>query len=191
VLPSNAQDTLKHTTGPCIGTDVMEPCPPGINFYFHNDSLDIFGTIYANCCGEHFIAIDRSEGYIRLHTFDTGMLCTCTCKFCFKVVLPASVLDTVVEINGHVYRTINAINEIYSNNCIELYPNPAETNLLIKTRVGAEIVKYSIFQVQGTMVRSSEYKTNLIELEGLSPGVYFIQFELSNSQLVGKRIVLQ
>jgi hypothetical protein len=192
---THAQDTLKHITSGCIGHVIAtesDSCPKGINFRYFEDTLEIYGTIWANCCGEHFVQIIRSGDTIHITTFDTGQLCNCSCLFCFDIKLPATTNDTLVEINGVMYnaKKINSIkySEI-DNRLIELYPNPVENILYLKVPAYFKINNIGITDITGRLIKEIWGKSNLIDIKNLESGIYFINFELEDHQPITKKII--
>lgn len=110
VLQGISADTISYQTGNCINNLKSSPnivCMNGVNFRYGNDSLEIFGTVSANCCGSHLMTIERSASVINIATLDTGLLCLCTCDFCFSLKIKADVTENLVNFNGTLYSTNN------------------------------------------------------------------------------------
>lgn len=192
---SYGQDTLKHITSGCLGHIIStesDSCPEGIHFRYLHDTLEIYGTISANCCGEHFVKIIRSNDTIFITSFDTGKLCNCVCNFCFDIKLPATANDTIISINDVIYnaKKISSIKiPAIIDKLIELYPNPAENILILKVPADIRITKIEITDITGRLVKTIENISPFIDIKNLEPGTYFINFELENKQLIIKKIV--
>jgi hypothetical protein len=192
---SYGQDTLKHITSGCLGHIVSsdsDSCAEGINFRYLGNTLEIYGTIWANCCGEHFVQIIRLNDTIYITSFDTGRLCNCGCRFCFDIKIPDATNDTIVKFNEVIYnaKKINSIKGAVKNNeLIELYPNPAENILALKVPANIRINKIHIKDISGRLVKTIEHVSPVIDIKSLDAGVYFVNFELENQQIIVKRIV--
>jgi len=192
---SYGQDTLKYITSGCqshIKSSESDSCQEGINFRYLHDTMEIYGTIWVNCCGEHFVRIIRTEDTIFITSFDTGKLCLCTCKFCFDIKLPASENDTIVEFNGIIYnaKKINSINFASINDrMIEVYPNPAENFLALKVSANIRINKIDITDITGRLVNTIKNNRPVIDIKNLEAGIYFVNIELVNRQIIIKKLV--
>jgi hypothetical protein len=190
---SNAQDTINHITSKCLGYGILaDPCPDGLHFKFSNDTLEIYGKITANCCGEHYAIIKKLNDKVFIRTVDTGNLCLCVCKYCFNIKIPASVTDTVVEFNGQEYRTLSSIESQSSKNKgIEIFPIPAGNKLEIEIDPGISIRNFHITDLSGKIIHSMEYTNNSIDLQGIDPGTYLIVFNLNCNRTITKRIIVK
>ncbi len=77
----------------------------------------------------------------------------------------------------HVLKAADAsLTELKTNN-FELYPNPAETNIIVKAKGSGEIEKYQIVDVSGRVLTSSQNISQgneiSIDISKLSSGVYY------------------
>ena len=71
----------------------------------------------------------------------------------------------------------------------EIYPNPANNALYIKTNGGNEI-KISILSVDGKIIKSNRYQNENIEIDisDLNRGIYILRFE-NQDNLISKKFV--
>lgn len=70
---------------------------------------------------------------------------------------------------------------------LSFYPNPAQKALNLDLNQNA---KYRIYHLSGTLMQDGNYLQNeAINIESLSPGVYFLQVELANGNTAGARFV--
>ena len=71
----------------------------------------------------------------------------------------------------------------------ELYPNPANNVLYVKTYGGNEI-KISILSTDGKVIQSNRYQNENIEIDisDLNTGIYILRFENQN-HLISKKFV--
>ncbi len=58
---------------------------------------------------------------------------------------------------------------------IHIYPNPAESQLYINTK--EEIITIDIFRINGNKVNASKTSKNQLDIQNLSPGIYFLKIE--------------
>jgi len=189
-----AQDTLSHIAGSCINSLKTEvACPVGINFEYSADTLKIYGMIGANCCGAHFVEIEKLLGTINITSIDTGMLCTCGCLYCFEIRIPATVYDTIVKLNGSEYNIKALLNSIgdsrLEDNLIELFPNPTVGNVSVKLNGGIRVENIIITDISGRIIRMYNSFRNVIELNDFPVGAYIINFETDRKQRISKRII--
>lgn len=194
------QDTLSHIYGGCINQTRLtgeDTCPEGIHFSYENDSLTIFGTMGANCCGTHLAVIEKFVDAVYISTVDTGMLCTCTCEFCFSIKIPASTNDTVVNLNGNVYNISRVINSIKNpiENSIEIFPNPAKTNITVKLREHVnQFARIELIDSHGVLAETITIngKSQIdLDVANIPRGTYFIRFVMRNSNSTAKKIILE
>ena len=194
----NAQDTISHIIGGCVYNGLKTsydeaPCPLGVFFYYSNDTLIINGTIGANCCGTHFALIQTLNDTIFISTVDIGDLCLCTCGFCFEIRIPASITDTIVELNGTFYNTksgLYSIDNVYDKT-IEIIPNPFDNQLIIRTDLEIFHTIW-ICDVSGRVIRNIDYSNSkeiIIDTKSMHSGIYLIKFETTNKKTITKKII--
>ena len=95
------------------------------------------------------------------------------------VSVPISVNDSL----------INGIDEIFSN--ITLSPNPTHGRLSVSIKKSSEILKWTIFDITGQKISSSTLNDDgIIELDGITAGVYILKLNGKNS-LTNRKIIVQ
>jgi hypothetical protein len=100
----------------------------------------------------------------------------------------AAALDTIISSNYRTSQDVGiAENEV--NNQINVYPNPAINNVHINTILIAE--KITFIDLTGKEILSEKPKSNheVINLENLSSGVYFIRVSINNNNYHRKIVV--
>lgn len=70
---------------------------------------------------------------------------------------------------------------------ILVYPNPTQGNLFIDTADLEEIDTVNIYNINGKLIKSLDYKRK-INLKDLSSGIYFIQVQTLNHKYIKKII---
>ena len=72
---------------------------------------------------------------------------------------------------------------------LEVYPNPAKAFFTLRLPQSAERSQVKIFDVTGKIVKEARVKAQAarISLEGISPGVYFVQLD---NQLIRRKLVI-
>jgi hypothetical protein len=59
------------------------------SFSFSLNTIKITGITLANCCGTHFVSINRTnDTLIQLNAFDSGAICHCNCPYNFEINIP-------------------------------------------------------------------------------------------------------
>lgn len=199
-LTAYGQDTLSHIYGGCINQARLtgeDTCPEGIHFSYENDSLTIFGTISANCCGTHLAVIEKLVDAVYISTVDTGMLCTCTCEYCFSIKIPASTNDTMVNLNGSVYDISRVINSIKNpiDYSVEIFPNPARSEITVRLfNHPDQYERIELIDAQGLVVkvkqicRESQISLNLSKIP---KGTYFIRLMSNKGGSITKKVILE
>lgn len=182
---SYSQDTIKHIISGCqhkIKSADSVSCPKGVYFKYFNDTLEIYGTIDANCCGEHFVVINKHNDSIYITSLDTGTLCFCECVYCFDIKIKESFNDTIVILNGVFYDTKVAtlIKELTTENeLINIYPNPASDyiNIQLPTTYSLLPVSITIYNSLGKVISilSTQHSSFSISISNLSSGLYFLK----------------
>jgi hypothetical protein len=199
---AKSQDTTHYVVGYCLLKNQQDtaPCPPGINFNYFNDTLEIFGTIQANCCGTHLAIIHYiNTDTIIVHQVDTGYTCDCDCEFCFEIFLPVSQNDSFVVIKGHFYNIQDIIHGIrsdqYISSSIQIFPTPADNlinirliseldhieNIVVSDFVGKAISKINCFN-------KNEIVVDLANLKG---GIYLMSFTTTEGKIFTRKFVIK
>ena len=70
----------------------------------------------------------------------------------------------------------NNISDIQLNNNVYLYPNPAENTLNIKSSDGETILGIKIKSMLGNTILTYDNNSQVLNIESLSNGVYFIEY---------------
>ena len=84
---------------------------------------------------------------------------------------------------------INGIDEVFSN--ITLSPNPTHDRLSVSIKKSSEILKWTIFDITGKKISSSTLNDDgIIELDGITAGVYILKLNGKNS-LTNRKIIVQ
>jgi hypothetical protein len=87
----------------------------------------------------------------------------------------------------------NGINEMVSSSALNVYPNPATSDINLSITGTNTIQNVKVLDVTGKLVMQfnglnvSEYKINR---QNLSSGLYFVRIELSNKEAITKKIAL-
>jgi hypothetical protein len=193
----NAQDTIQHVVGDCIPETLKsassDTCPNGIFFEHLDDTLIIYGRIWANCCGTHFAIVEKLYDTIHISTIDTGNLCTCTCPYCFEIKIPATIQDTIVEINNTIYNTKKTVNSIETNelenDLIKIIPNPINDYFELKADF-QKIKSIWISDLSGrTIKKIKDSKNGSINIKSLETGIYLLNLETVNNKIITKKIM--
>ena len=82
---------------------------------------------------------------------------------------------------------------IESNETIEIniFPNPVKVDGVVHFQSDIEIVNYRILSIEGSVVMQGELNDDKIVINGMSSGTYLLHVELSNSEILIKRLVVQ
>jgi hypothetical protein len=76
-------------------------------------------------------------------------------------------------------------------NGFEVYPNPFNSNITVKSPEDSEIQQIRISDLSGKVLRSETvmHASATIDLSGLKPAVYFIEIETSNHLVIRKKLI--
>ena len=193
-----------YITSACLNTYKSNQltCPSGILADKisgkNSDSLKIYGTIEANCCGTHLASIIKRNDSILIITKDTGELCKCMCNYCFEIKVPYTNNDSILKINDVTYKTksITAINSIENVTKAIISPNPATPSetITIKGEYASD-AKVSITSVGGALIGSvipsvgADAMTVSLSGLNLQAGIYFVRIDSGEKVYVGKLCV--
>ncbi len=172
----------------CLDTDksTVPACPSGVFFDKTADSIKIYGTTEANCCGTHLASMNKRNDSILIMTKDTGVLCKCMCNYCFEIKVPFSYVDNILKFNNTIYKikSSSAIDSIKENERTIISPNPATPSETITIRGEyASDAKVSITSVSGAIVGSLIPTVGAdamaVSLSGLNiqAGIYFVRID--------------
>lgn len=196
---SFANDTTTYISSACLyevkksGIIHQSGSPTMVLFGYYNDTLTISGMIEANCGSAHIAVIEKSMDTIFIIGEDTGKMTTCDCVFHFELKIKASVNDTIVVFNSNTYNTKHPYGLIgklnIDNDPINLFPNPAENYLRIKTQANININRILISDITGRLIKTIINENKIIDLTGFNAGTYFIEFEINKGIHFYKKIL--
>lgn len=181
---------IEYLTSTC-GKESTAFCSYTKQYVMLNDTVRIFGLIYANCCGTKTIAIGVTTDTIQIQQFSGGPLCTCSCGFCFDIKIPNISQDSIyVDFDGQIVLVTSDMQSIAETNTgkeFMIYPNPATGNLMVEVSQKADL---EILNLEGQpllTINNVNLKTS-INIENLSRGVYIIKAKTGKGIKVKKFI---
>jgi hypothetical protein len=81
----------------------------------------------------------------------------------------------------------------FENNTLQLYPNPATTELYVQLEEVSTDYKIAIYNTLGSLLYESTNKvsnsTNSINISHLNSGIYFVQITDSENRIYQKRLI--
>jgi polyhydroxybutyrate depolymerase len=80
------------------------------------------------------------------------------------------------------------VSNIQKNEKLEIYPNPANTILFIKTE-DISLSQYQIFNSIGQVMKQGKLTENSVDVSGLTKGIYFIQLNVKNGQMFNSKFI--
>jgi hypothetical protein len=80
------------------------------------------------------------------------------------------------------------ISDILNENKILFYPNPANTRLFIKTEDNS-LSQYQIYNSIGQVMKQGKLTENCVDVSGLPKGIYFIQLNVKNGQMLNSKFI--
>jgi hypothetical protein len=80
------------------------------------------------------------------------------------------------------------VSNIQKNEKLEIYPNPANTILFIKTEDNS-LSQYQIFNSIGQVMKKGKLTENSVDVSGLPKGIYFIQLNVKNGQMFNSKFI--
>jgi len=174
------QETISYIKGTCLGTakSSKTPCLPGINTFIIGDTLNIYGTIEANCCGVHLAEISKRNDSILILTKDTGALCKCLCNYCFEIKILLLTSDTIVMLNNKALKIKKSlgIDEIF-NEQINIFPNPTTGDIkIIVSNMEINGLICEVYSPNGKKIISQNIASSVVDLNisSLLSGNYII-----------------
>ena len=88
-----------------------------------------------------------------------------------------------------IVNELTVTEEAHLENNVEIFPNPANDQLLIKLQNdNDEILKIQLLNLAG-INQSIYFFNNTINLSGIIPGYYTLHLELSNGQSIIQKII--
>ena len=156
-------------------------CPAEDSIQFLDDSYSFFGIVgpsYAQLYYE-FEEFNFTEETI---TGDIILNNAGPAFYFSKCVLPFSV---------NVSDSTTTVDEVFHNNEIEVFPNPADHQLNIKMKNNnMEIVGFQLFDITGKR-QHIVVENHTIDLRAVPSGFYFLQVNLDNGKSVVKKLFRQ
>ena len=165
-----------------------------ICFQLNDNSLRIYGKVYANCCGTPYLEYEISDNNILLTRIDTTFACNCICVYGIDTIvkLPQCGLSYYnIKLDGYFSSDIvdttitlytSVIDNITENTIIA--PNPFnESTTITFYNPSSNNFTFELFSESGILVRTyKNITTNQIQvLKGdLKEGVYI--YYLRNSE---------
>ncbi len=82
-----------------------------------------------------------------------------------------------------------AVDEVSDRNPIDIFPNPFDNEITIKGNSGYSGIQFQLYDINGKRLFNSHVSANnIIDLAGLSSGIYFYSLQLQNGFKRGKLI---
>jgi hypothetical protein len=195
------QDTCSYLTSACLG-EVLKSAEntsflDEVHFAFNNDTLSVSGMIEANCCGTHLALIEMRHDTIFISTTDTGILCMCDCKYSFKIKVPATSVDTIVNLRGTNYNTKDPAYSSIATNKQErgfsIVPNPANNLITLSIEDYLNGLKeISILNSSGMTLKKIPVgggQSIDVDLSKFESGVYFVKIETMDSKSITQKLI--
>lgn len=107
----------------------------------------------------------------------------------FEVTLIASncgVMDTVTNVVEIL--TVTSVSEQQEEDLIFIYPNPTDSNLFISGS-REDIERYRILDTKGAVLLEHDFNKKTIDLNLLTPGVYYLELQMSNGFNAVRKII--
>lgn len=74
------------------------------------------------------------------------------------------------------------------NELINIFPNPTSGEVFIESAINSKV---EVYNIAGALVTSfSDFKSNLIDLQNLDEGVYFLKIIMENKTVINKKVSL-
>ncbi len=133
---------------------------------------------------DNFISYNQAssaEGNHITKTYDNGFICTGTSLIQGDI---ESVVFKVGE-NG----TLSTLNIIPKLQVVNIYPNPANHILQIKTLEIVQFKNIALFDQTGRLVKNFNNNDLTLNIEGISSGIYFLKLRMEKGILTEKVII--
>ncbi len=182
-------DSLKNTN---YVPYVLNPIPDQSGIHLNSYSYTIPDTIFNDDDGNNTLTIsatlsngdslpdgltfylseNKISGVLKnAGTFDIKVIATDTAGETASDIFELTVNDTTTSIN-----TCNTFKDL------ELFPNPSNRSIYIRTGSSLPVFEYyTIIDVNGIVVKKSLFKSEEIDISQISQGVYYIIFESKNT----------
>ena len=185
-------------TGGCYNDYETPPCGYDKHFDIVNDTLLIYGFYYGNCGTTKTATLRFSSDTVIVRTWEVGPMTTCSCGYCFEIVVPNITLDsTVVKFNNEIYiARISGIQEKIKNvKAINIYPNPTNNSLSVEILDPQDNnFNYEIIDLKGIIKQSgviNHQKKIQIDRQKIPEGFYIIVLKKDNEIKYTKRIIIE
>ena len=170
---------FEFITSNCLNEYETPPCGYDKQFKLINDSLFIYGYYYGNCGTYKTATIRYSDDTIKIKTWEVGPETTCSCGYCFEIVIPNIIRDSVnVVFNGaNILSALTSISkQNIDNPVVKIFPNPVEDYLtLLINEVETQIYDYKIYDSEGRIIQTGKLNSgSQIGLKNTESGVYII-----------------
>ncbi|MFC2087279.1 T9SS type A sorting domain-containing protein, partial [Bacteroidota bacterium] len=183
------EDSVKYTIRDSI--DENSGQQEEFHFSIHQDTLVIYGNIYANSCGGHYLTYKIDSNIIDISRVDTGLLCTGHSLYGFELKIPnCSLNEYRIKMDKYYNKGLDSLinTEVtaFSNKAqlaeklsVELYPNPVSNIINITLNKPVNSLTYKLLNTSGILVKENEIKhqTNVIQVNvsGIAQGIYFLE----------------
>ncbi|MFA9388266.1 MAG: GDSL-type esterase/lipase family protein [Prolixibacteraceae bacterium] len=102
------------------------------------------------------------------------------------VKLQASVGDLIVEVRINVVEKTGI--DLADQRGLFVFPNPANEQLFIRG-IDVKVINYRLVNGSGEIILNDQTKQNQIQLNGVSPGIYYLEINCDRTRFVRKVII--
>jgi len=98
--------------------------------------------------------------------------------------------EEVLTFNRETIATVTLSTGVYNaalQSKIQLYPNPVRNRLYIQSE-GVELQEYTIFGLDGRIIKQGPFFSNILDLEQLQTGIYWIRI-VTDQGLISKKLM--
>ncbi len=88
-----------------------------------------------------------------------------------------------------IFENVTPISDINNDLSFEVFPNPTVNVLEINNQVGAPIVDLEIYDELGKLISNNIPTNNIINVQELTPGIYYLKAYFDNEQVGMKRFL--
>jgi hypothetical protein len=181
------KDTLQkhefnYITSSCL-SEGTSPCGYLKHFVIKDNTVQVYGFIGGNCCSEKTATAIIVNDTIYIRTFESGLMCTCSCGYCFEIIVPDINKDSVpVVFDNQLYMAKSdpvSTGKYQINNQIKIYPNPTSKDLIVDfPEVKFNNIKIEICDMRGqTIYREKNLQGTVLEINlgRFESGIYLIK----------------
>lgn len=108
-----------------------------------------------------------------------------------RYTMRIQITRSLFNLNWITFLASNSINNTEAANIV-IYPNPSNDFIYIDAKkIAADIKSYKLVSLNGKVIitDSLDHSAMTISLQGLKPGIYFLQFETKNQGILTKKII--